>query len=531
MEDKMKKIFSIMLVFALLWGSAGAYDINAPKTNVKGHLRIWNGKNFSVLDSDETDSLTVYLSNDTVHIRASVPVELGTAKWIMNLLTVDSVSVGSIILPVSNDGASIGIATQQFKNIFARHIDGDSVFIGVLGKNIDADQRMITDLGTLATDSVISNTGNLKLSGARTGYVEVTDSLSVAGLISTEKLIVGNNSYVEGSKSAVLAGRNNLAVGDNSFVAGEGCTAGAKLFDFMGGEYSYSVVDDNTVNIVGTDVTAYFEAGKPFYVFNDEIVPMSEIFNLVSVTYTNGNTRLVKSGGRGFDGDYLGTIHLIVGNVSQGNCGSAEGGFCHSVGSFSHAEGFNTVASGNGSHAEGLNTIASGYQSHAEGFTTIASGNKSHAEGYNSKALRDYQHSRASGHFSEIGDAQMGSLVMRRQTTSDTPTQLFIDGSSQKFTLEDAKCYTMRIMVVAKNVTDSYSASWIIEGRIDNIGATPVWEEIRNVFSETTGSTFEATNVAVSVVTGSPDELKIGVTGKASRTIRWVGYLDWVEVK
>jgi len=381
---------------------------------------------------------------------------------------------------------------------------------------------------------------------------------------------VNDENAIVGENSNVLAGIRNFVIGDNSIAQGEGCTTGGKIF--MNSEYNISVVDNNTVDIVGTNVTAYFETGKPFYVLSYDIEPMSEIFNLVSVTYTGGNTRLVKSGGRGFEDDYSGFIYLIVGNVSQGNYGSAEGLFCHSIGGNSHAEGYNTVASGNHSHAEGNNTVASGNQSHAEGDSTMASGNQSHAEGnttvasgteshaegdstiasggvshaegsntiaygiashaegYNSKALRDYQHSRASGRFSEIGDAQMGSLVMRRQTTSDTPSQLFIDGSSQKFKLEDSKCYTMRIMVVAKNVTDSYSASWIIEGRIDNIGATPVWEEIRNVFSETTDSTFEVNNVAVSVVTGSPDELKIGVTGQASRTIRWVGYLDWVEV-
>jgi len=125
----------------------------------------------------------------------------------------------------------------------------------------------------------------------------------------------------------------------------------------------------------------------------------------------------------------------------------------------------------------------------------------------------------------------MGQIVMRQFTINSTPTQLLIDGPSTIFDLEDGKCYTFRIMIIAKNITDSYSASWIIEGMVDNIGSTPVWAQIRNDFSETSGSSFESTDVAVSVITGSPDELKIGVTGKVDKTIRWVGYLDWVEVK
>jgi len=85
-------------------------------------------------------------------------------------------------------------------------------------------------------------------------------------------------------------------------------------------------------------------------------------------------------------------------------------------------------------------------------------------------------------------------------------------------------------MITAKNVTDSYSASWIIEGRVDDLGGTAHYEEMRNVFSETADSTFASTDVAVSVVESSPDELKIAVTGQSSKTIRWVGLLTWVEV-
>ena len=50
--------------------------------------------------------------------------------------------------------------------------------IAKLGGNIDADQKMITNLGTVATDSVVSNTGDLYLRGAGTGGVNV-DSINL----------------------------------------------------------------------------------------------------------------------------------------------------------------------------------------------------------------------------------------------------------------------------------------------------------------------------------------------------------------
>jgi len=59
-----------------------------------------------------------------------------------------------------------------------------------LGGNIDANQKTISDLGTLKTDSVTSNSGNLKLSGYGSGIVEITDTLDVGTLIS-DTILVG----------------------------------------------------------------------------------------------------------------------------------------------------------------------------------------------------------------------------------------------------------------------------------------------------------------------------------------------------
>ena len=222
---------------------------------------------------------------------------------------------------------------------------------------------------------------------------------------------------------------------------------------------------------------------------------------------------------------------------AEGHSSQAEGVSSHAEGSHSHAQGYASHTEGDGSyaqgyanHAEGSSSHAEGSTSHAEGSSSHAEGEASHAEGDGSHAYRYSQHSQASGNFSVIGDAQMGRLVMRRSTTNNTPTQLFINGSNAKFTLESGKCYTFQIMITAKNATDNYSASWIIEGRCDDLGDTAHWEQISWEFAETSGSSFATDNVVVSVVEGTPDELKIAVTGQSSKTIRWVGLLTWVEV-
>ena len=58
-----------------------------------------------------------------------------------------------------------------------------------LGGNIDANQKTITNLGALKTDSVTSNSGNLKLSGYGSGIVEITDTLEVGTLIADTTVV------------------------------------------------------------------------------------------------------------------------------------------------------------------------------------------------------------------------------------------------------------------------------------------------------------------------------------------------------
>jgi len=322
----------------------------------------------------------------------------------------------------------------------------------------------------------------------------------------------------------VINGKSNAA-GKYSTASGEGCTAGLVCFDFLGGDYSYSVINSDTFDILGVNVTSYFVAGLPILFYSDDRT-FGFYATIVSATYTGGNTRIVKTGGEDLSDLYL----LFVYKPNSNLYAYAEGVFTHARRDGSHAEGYYSHAEGEASHAEGIVCYAEGSYSHAEGNYSHAEGSTSHAEGQYSHAYRYAQHSQASGQFSAVGDAQMGRLVMRRSTTNNTPTQLFIDGTGLKFGLESGKCYTFQIMITAKNVTDNYSASWIIEERVDDLGGTAHYEKMRSVFSEPAGSTFASADVAVSAVEGSPDELKIAVTGQADKTIRWVGLLTWVEV-
>jgi hypothetical protein len=158
----------------------------------------------------------------------------------------DSLTIGTEIIPDANNGASIGESALQFLGIYARHIDGDTVFVGVWGQNIDANQKMISDLGTLKTDSVTSNSGNLKLSGTGTGYVEVTDTLSPATYFTPYQQTV----------SVAKAGADYTLI--QSAINSISDAASDKIYTVLvyPGEYDEAITLKNYVNIVAVDPKA-----------------------------------------------------------------------------------------------------------------------------------------------------------------------------------------------------------------------------------------------------------------------------------
>lgn len=163
-----------------------------------------------------------------------------------------------------------------------------------------------------------------------------------------------------------------------------------------------------------------------------------------------------------------------------------------------------------------------GQDGHAQGDQTIATGHASHAAGVNSFARLWAQEALAGGRFSASGDAQSTRVVCLRQTTSNTPTQLFIDGSSLQITIAANTTYTYRIDVVARQTggTDTCAAFYLTgfltrqstaaSTRINAATTSPVTDAGSSTWSAV--ATADTTNAA----------LKITVTGENSKNINWV---------
>lgn len=212
-----------------------------------------------------------------------------------------------------------------------------------------------------------------------------------------------------------------------------------------------------------------------------------------------------------------------------------------------------TVAGGLGNIASGVTSVATGGQQNQATATnsTVAGGETNVASGQNSavggggnnttsgpysavsgglygSASKYGQEAHASGRFAANGDAQRSIYTLRRSTSNNTPSELFLDGSSSRLTIPSDTTWAFRILLVARRTNaDNESAAYEFVGCIDNNAGTTalVGSVTKTVIAEDT-SAWDADVTA----DNTNDALIITVTGENSKTIYWVATVWTVEV-
>jgi hypothetical protein len=219
------------------------------------------------------------------------------------------------------------------------------------------------------------------------------------------------------------------------------------------------------------------------------------------------------------------------------------------TGDNSVAMGLLSKSSDHGSVAIGKNCISDGGRTVALGHQTTASEYYSFAVGALSEALQtgsvctgvrgrsDVQGKRvhSSSTFSgQIGNCQTGELVLGKQTTDATPTQLTsITGNAasaiNSITLPNNSAYAFHGTIVARQQASGGTAcaAWKIEGLIrreGSAGTTVLVNSATTILDNT-----PAWGMALSADTTNGG-LKIEVTGAAATNIRWVSTINTSEV-
>tara|TARA_B100001094_G_C18195952_1_gene810981 strand:+ start:4598 stop:6415 length:1818 start_codon:yes stop_codon:yes gene_type:complete len=191
----------------------------------------------------------------------------------------------------------------------------------------------------------------------------------------------------------------------------------------------------------------------------------------------------------------------------------------------------------------GLDNTASGASSFVGGGAnnTASAAGASTSGGQWAVASHNNEHAHGSGRFAAAGDAQFSRMVLRRETSDATPSELSTSGSNSStatecITINANTAYRFRIDAVAREQATGDTAWWEIKGCIK-----------RRIIKSTTslvGSQYVITDfdagasswqLLVTADDGSSSphstpSLKLQVVGEAAHTIRWVATVHLTKV-
>lgn len=225
-------------------------------------------------------------------------------------------------------------------------------------------------------------------------------------------------------------------------------------------------------------------------------------------------------------------------SIATGNCtASGQYAVCFGDGSTGNGasgaraivlNGRYNAASGDDSCAGGQSIIASGASSFGIGSDNTASGFASFASGALSRADRYSMRAHGSGCFAARGDAQKATFVLRQKTTTATPVNLALDGSSTRLIVNTGEILSFVAHITGSKSDGTAIASFIRRGVIKRISnTTSLVGAIQTIGTDIEDNA--STDVAITA-DDTNEALQIAVTGIAGETWRWVAVVEAVDL-
>jgi hypothetical protein len=172
----------------------------------------------------------------------------------------------------------------------------------------------------------------------------------------------------------------------------------------------------------------------------------------------------------------------------------------------------------------GYNNTASGAHSLAFGYRNTASSIGAIAIGADTVANLPYMIAHSCSRFTADGDCQSQVVILRRQTTDATQTELVIAdlfGNNTKIAITSDSTYTFSALITARRTdADNESAGYKIEGVIDRNAAANTTAFVGSPTVTILGEDTAAWDVVAEADTTN-GALVFKVTGEAAKTIRW----------
>lgn len=218
-----------------------------------------------------------------------------------------------------------------------------------------------------------------------------------------------------------------------------------------------------------------------------------------------------------------------VRSIAGGYASTASGNDAFAFGSQSSASALYSIAfgyqaaasSGYAAMSFGYQTTATGQGAHATGQSTTASADQSSAGGLSSKAYLLGMDARASGTHAAQGDSQAIQLTWRNATSSTTPTELYLNGSTAtlRAAMPNNSAWSGRVILqgttAAGAAVNSYAFDVVIK-RGANAAATTLKVATKTVVYEDDAGA--DSNLTADTTNGS---LKVEVTAANATATRW----------
>lgn len=434
---------------------------------------------------------------------------------------------------VSNTNVNIATGPSHDVTISASEDSGSGGTINLLAAAlIYANDVRITNVADASadTDALNRQTGDARYAPIASAHAAVTLAADAQTILNLSTQEIG---LVAQPANRVFAGPVSGADADPTMRALAAADLPAATTSAQGAVELATVVEAAT----GTDTaSAVTPAGLPLRVVGagwalketDGDAPggNSRGSGAVDLQSTRGVASQVASGvrstiGGGYSNKASATHATVAGGAS--NMATAESATVGGGSSNAAIEAFATVPGGADNVAAGTSaTVGGGYDNIAEAnYATVVGGRQAHARLYGQQAA-------AAGQFAARGDAQRSDFVLRGATSDGTQTELFLDGATERLTIQDDTTWFFELRIAARRTdANGESAAYILQGCIDRNAGTValVGSVTKTVLAEDTAAwdvsaTADDTNKA----------LAVKVTGEAGKAIRWVGHVGTVEV-
>lgn len=309
--------------------------------------------------------------------------------------------------------------------------------------------------------------------------------------VTGDRLNIGAGHTLTGTGASIAGGLTNRVTSNYSTVGGGYLNEVTNTYSFVGGGYD---------NLVGAELSAI---GGGYL----NTIRSAEAF------IGGGQENLISTGSdySTIGGGYLNTVSTNYAFIGGGNANIASGSLSVLGGGY-----LNTNAAYGGTIGGGVNNRATG------SYSTVAGGASADASLYGQSA-------HANGGFALIGDAQASEYVLRNVTTTTNTTELYLDGTSQRMTLQTNGTWTFDIMVAVRG-TNGVSGGYRTNGVIKRVSGTTTLVGVGGGSLTVPAIASDIATWAVTVNADTNNALVVKVKGHAS-TNRWVATVRTTEVR